>query len=273
MKLKSYYGPLTEEQANRVSVDVPLLFNCAGVVYSASNFYVRRKRKDYYLIFAVGGEMNIIINEKKQTLKKNTFIVIEPETYFEYSSQNSFINYYWLHFTGNYAESLIQSFNIELNTVYTSIFNDTIKELFENIFNEYIFSNPFYETKLCGLLIEILTQISRARTDIVLNTLKSVEFINEHYNENITVKMLAEMDNMSISYFRTIFKRTTGSTPSEYLTVQRINAACLYFQFYNMTVKEVSYAVGYNDSLYFSKVFKKITGISPKSYIKSKINS
>ncbi len=272
MKLKSYYGPLTEQQANRASSEVPLLVNCAGVVYSPQSFFVRRKRKDFYLIFAVGGNMEIIINDKKQLLEQNTFIIIEPDTYFQYHQKNGFINYYWVHFTGNYVRELLNSLNIELNTVYNSEFNDNIKNFFEKMFNEYILQIQFYETNLYSLLLGMLTQISRSRADIQLSRLKSIKYINEHYNEHITVEMLAKIENLSVSYFRTLFRKVTGTTPTEYLTVQRINAACLYFKHYNMTVKEVSYAVGYSDSLYFSKVFKKITGISPKSYIKSTLS-
>ena len=270
MKLKSYYGSLTEAQADRSSSDVPLLVNCAGVVYSPQNFFVKKKRKDFYLLFAVGGNMQITVNNKEQLLMQNTFIVIEPDTYYQYHQKNGFINYYWIHFTGNYVRELLNALNISLNTVYDALYNDSIKACFENIFNEYIHQAQFYETNLCSLLTGLLTQISRSRTDISSNTLKSVEYINEHYSESITVEMLAKLENLSISYFRTLFKKV-GTTPIEYLTVQRINAACLYFQHYNMTVKEVSYAVGYSDSLYFSRVFKKITGISPKRYKKDKL--
>lgn len=271
MQSNSYYGMLTDPEANRAVYNIPLLVNCSGTVYSTDtpSESRMRKRKDYYLIFVIGGKINLTINNNIQKLSKNCFIIIEPQTRFEQSIPGGFINYYWLHFTGNYAYDLIKTINITLNTVYSATFDDKIKKLFDNIFNELMFTPPFYETNLSGLLINLLTQISRARADIVFKKMKSIEYINEHYNENITIEQLAKMENMSVSYFRSVFKKTTGIAPSKYILIKRIDAACFYFEHYNMPIKEVAFAVGYEDPLYFSKIFKKITGISPKNYAKT----
>ena len=271
MQSNSYYGMLTDPEANRAVYDIPLLVNCSGTVYSADNPFESRirKRKDFYLVFVIGGKLNLTVNNKTQMLEKDSFIIIEPETCFEQCIPAGFINYYWLHFTGNWSYDLIKSVNITLNTVYSATFNDKIKKLFDNIFNELMFTTPFYETKLSGLLICILSEISRARDDIVCKKMKSIEYINEHYNENITIEQLAKMENMSVSYFRSVFKKTTGVAPSKYILLKRIDAACFYFEHHNISIKEVAFTVGYTDPLYFSKVFKKITGISPKNYAKA----
>ena len=266
MDIQAYYSTTTEAEANRRMTDVPLTVNCAGVSVSAEKFRQRRKRRDFYLLYGTGGRMPILINNNCHSLEKDTFIIIEPEVFSDYGLKEGFINYYWVHFTGSYAKELLEKLDISLNRVYSAAFTDDIKKLFESIFGELIFSAPYSEVKLSGLLVDVLTQAGRARHRFPDRQIKSLEYINNHYSTAISVTQLAEMENLSPSYYRTLFKKLTGTTPAIYIARKRVNAACLYFQQCNMSVKEVAHAVGYDDSLYFSKVFKKITGTSPKSY-------
>lgn len=266
LEIQSYYNNLTEAEANRCVMTVPLLVNCAGVVYYSHDYHIRRKRNDFYLLCACAGSLQVKTKAGNQVIGKDTFIIFEPDTYFEYGMKNSFINYYWLHFTGFYAGELLKSLGIPLNTVCPAAFNDCIKKLFERCFDELIFSPKGMEASLCGLLINILTELVRAGSGISHEKLKSVEYVNKNYDKNISVKQLAEMENLSASRYRTVFKKAMGMSPTEYITTMRINAAALYLQHDNMSVKETAYAVGYDDSLYFSKVFKKVTGKSPKNY-------
>ena len=132
MELVAYYSTDTVEAANRCLTDVPLAVNCAGVSFSSKKFEMIRKRQDFYLLYGIGGKMPIVIDEHCQFLEKDTFIIIEPDTYSEYGLEKGFINYYWLHFTGFYAKELLAKLDISLNTLYSATFTDEIKKFFEN---------------------------------------------------------------------------------------------------------------------------------------------
>ena len=55
---------------------------------------------------------------------------------------------------------------------------------------------------------------------------------------------------------------------SSYLRLKRIEKAKEYLQNYSLSLKEISYKVGFNDYNYFSQIFKKNVGISSKEYRK-----
>ncbi|WP_374761402.1 helix-turn-helix domain-containing protein [Pseudoalteromonas sp. MM1] len=63
---------------------------------------------------------------------------------------------------------------------------------------------------------------------------------------------------------KVVFKQLTASTINQYLADVRINQAKLLLL--TKTVTETAYAVGFNNSAYFSTVFKKHTQLSPKEY-------
>lgn len=74
-------------------------------------------------------------------------------------------------------------------------------------------------------------------------------------------------------YFRRCFKKVTGMTPINYLTMLRINQAkVLLEQSSFISISAVAANCGFNDSFYFSTCFKKLSGISPKEYRNKFIN-
>jgi AraC-like DNA-binding protein len=70
------------------------------------------------------------------------------------------------------------------------------------------------------------------------------------------------------SYFRKLFKRSTGHSPLGYLNHMRIEYAKRQIQQYYgfRSMKEIALHSGFTDPYYFSRVFHQYTGISPTMY-------
>lgn len=97
----------------------------------------------------------------------------------------------------------------------------------------------------------------------------AVHYINEHYNQDISINDLASKFYMSPNYFSTIFKREIGKSATNYIKDIRIDQAKRYLTHSKKSVVEISKDVGYEDSQYFSKIFKRATGMTPLFYRKS----
>ncbi|RZF54565.1 AraC family transcriptional regulator [Acinetobacter halotolerans] len=93
---------------------------------------------------------------------------------------------------------------------------------------------------------------------------KICEYIQHHFTEKLTVEMLAEQANMSISAFHKAFKQVTLHSPLQYLKVVRLHKAKQLLQNENQSVAQAAYAVGYQSSSQFSREFKKQFGFPPK---------
>ncbi len=86
-------------------------------------------------------------------------------------------------------------------------------------------------------------------------------------NADLSIDEIAQEMNMSRSQFYNKVRNLTGYKPNEYLRTMRLQrAAEMLLNQDNLNVSEISFAVGYNDSLYFSKCFKKQFGLSPTQY-------
>lgn len=98
----------------------------------------------------------------------------------------------------------------------------------------------------------------------------AVKMIHENYSdENISLNSIAEKLYITPNYLSTLFKNEMGITFSDYLTEYRIEKAKELLKDIRIKIYEISGAVGYTDSHYFSKIFKNMTGLTPKEYRES----
>ena len=97
---------------------------------------------------------------------------------------------------------------------------------------------------------------------------KALNYIEMHYNQNISVSDIATELGLERCYFSTLFKNSTGKTPHAYLTEIRIKKACMLLESSEFSIADISQAVGI-ESVNFSRVFKKHTGKLPNEYKKS----
>lgn len=89
-----------------------------------------------------------------------------------------------------------------------------------------------------------------------------VAFIHNSYQENITLKTLAEYSGKKADQLSYLFYQYMGIRPINYLIKYRLEQAIELLQ-EGYTVQEVASLVGYSDPLYFSRIFKKHVGYSP----------
>lgn len=105
-------------------------------------------------------------------------------------------------------------------------------------------------------LSQIITALPKPQKNRIVTGAEA--FIQTNYDRDFSVGEMAEELRISQAYLMREFKKGTGQTISKYLTALRIEKAKELLA--TMSVTEVAFKVGYNDSNYFSSVFKKHTG-------------
>lgn len=103
--------------------------------------------------------------------------------------------------------------------------------------------------------------------DFILNHI--IEYIKRNFADNIMVSDIAHFCHCSESHINHIFKKKTDISISHYINKIRLEAAKSYLQDTDLSIKNISSRVGYNDPNYFSKVFSDMCKISPTRYRKN----
>lgn len=117
--------------------------------------------------------------------------------------------------------------------------------------------------KACDAITEINDSVKSSSHAAIKEVIK---FIDEHYNEKITLNELAEKVYLNSSYLGIQFKKETGKNFVDYLKEVRIGKAKELLKGIDMKIYEVSESVGYHDDKYFREIFKELTGLTPFEY-------
>lgn len=114
------------------------------------------------------------------------------------------------------------------------------------------------------LLLAMQHQYNAYRQDGYIH--KISEYVEKHYQENISFADLAKQLHVTRNYLSFLFKKEKGVSFMTYLTAYRIQKAKELLRTRQHLVYEVAEKVGYSDPAYFSRVFKSATGTTPAEY-------
>ncbi|MDF2922743.1 MAG: hypothetical protein K0R57_1657 [Paenibacillaceae bacterium] len=96
----------------------------------------------------------------------------------------------------------------------------------------------------------------------------TVEYIRQHYADELTLEDMAVRALMAPTYFSSMFKLMVGRTFKEYIIELRIRKAMELLAVSDRNITEIHLQVGFNNLSYFIRVFKQHTGLTPSQYRK-----
>jgi AraC-like DNA-binding protein len=114
-----------------------------------------------------------------------------------------------------------------------------------------------------------LATTSYAKVDITDDSrrvLRVKNYINQNYMEEIKLKTLADLANMSQSAFSRFFKLHSGRTLSDYIIDIRLGNATRMLIDTTESIAEISFSCGYNNLSNFNRIFKRKKGCSPSEF-------
>ena len=94
----------------------------------------------------------------------------------------------------------------------------------------------------------------------------AMEYIRNHFQEDLTVAKLARYVGLNRSYLTTVFQSVLQMSPQQFLMRFRMTRAAQLLRENNLSVGEVARSCGYPDPLTFSKAFKRTLGVTPSRY-------
>ncbi|WP_426334183.1 AraC family transcriptional regulator [Paenibacillus silvae] len=135
-------------------------------------------------------------------------------------------------------------------------------------------TSPEQGTLVRSLFMQLLVRIARLRGEMERSALdhtelyvkRTIEFMYHNMDRSIQVKDMAVAVNLHPGYLHRIFRNYTRQTPTEYLTMLRMEKAKMLLQQTNIPISEISDYVGVGSRQYFHMLFKKYTGSTPVQY-------
>lgn len=185
--------------------------------------------------------------------------------------------------TGLEAAQEIRLFNRDCKIIFLTAFNEfEYAQKAIKIKAEDFIIKPAYSETLLKVLAQVIADLDNSRgismhqsvsegndalsapSAIIIE--RVCKYIDQNYNKNIKLDELCDMVGFSKYYFSRIFKQYKNMNLVDYITLQRIEKTKELLKNPQISIKEISALVGYNEPNYLTLVFKKWEGISPTEY-------
>lgn len=112
-------------------------------------------------------------------------------------------------------------------------------------------------------------KVQRSSNRYVVLVNHIIDYIDTHYQEELTLDILASQACVSVFHFHRIFRQMTGVSLNRFVTLVRLDkASSLLKNNLLLSCTDVAYQCGFSSLSLFSRVFTKYYGINPIQYQK-----
>lgn len=212
------------------------------------------------LVFVLEGSADYTVNGRHYHIKKGDILFIASQSIRSASTTGMECVSIDFHLKKDEA--------IRLPVVSSPPDFDDFKWLFQDLNYEWLQKKEGFQIKCQAyfalIIHKLLFEGQSDSSNAHIETVK--RYIIDHYDEKLTVKILAQTANINPVYCGALFKRLEGRSISSFINSVRINKAAALLETGEYNVGEVAEKTGFSDVYYFSNTFKRLMGVSPNSY-------
>lgn len=246
-----------------------------------SHSYGPAARNHYLFHYVISGTGILYANNAKGEsieyhVKSGQGFMIFPKQICTYiADQNLPWEYVWIEFDGLRARETVEAAHLSVNH---PIFKARNKDAAETMKSEMMYiinhreKSSFHLMGHLFLFIDSLINSANVMDFEQDNSVRSfyikeaVTFIEQNFQNDITVEDIAASCGLNRSYFGKIFHESIGKTPQEFLITYRMVKATELLKLTTLSIGDIGSAVGYPNQLHFSRAFKNVYGISPRQW-------
>lgn len=234
-----------------------------------TDFYIDRPNGyDCYLLLMVKTPAAFYINHKEILTSPDTMILYTPGTPHCYRANSEIYVNDWMQFCAD--DALIEGLNIPLNTLISIGGHSNLYTLFQLI-SESFYSEQEHEELvtyyLANALLYSISNISATYSNSRFKELVRLRCdIYSNPSSDWSIASISERLNISQGYLQYQYKEAFGITCQKDVERSRMEHACRLLTSTNLTVKQISYECGYQNSEHFMRKFKFNMKDTPSEY-------
>ncbi|GAA0682979.1 MmsAB operon transcriptional regulator MmsR [Marinobacterium maritimum] len=237
----------------------------------------REQHDDFLLIYCLEGSGRVEFGTrgKRRIIRPGDLLVLPRGTPHHYwTDHKDPWSIYWIHFDGSLSQTFVDQLAIDPQSPLLSLgIHSRLVADFEAVLDmrqarHHLGSYLHSANQLRQLMthIALLRPLAKLQQDEALDLEKVHSLMQARLHEQLDVETLAAAVSLSKYHFIKKYKTLTGTTPINHFIQLKIERACHLLDVTNKGIKEIAWAVGYEDAYYFSRIFRKMMGISPTQY-------
>lgn len=250
-----------------------------GYFKASKPYFTERENLPSYLVkYTLSGMGELHYQGEKYTLYAGDIFFIDCQNY-QYYKTTSDIPWEmdWIHLYGANAASFYQEFVKDGSPIFSSnkqaVHINPIHLLLKKLLDLQKHPNaktPFQASiSIHELLNELILQKYRLDfidSEIPEHVFQIKNYLDEHFKNSISLGSLENLFHINKFQITRDFSKFMGLPPIEYQISNKISYSKDLLRYSNLSIAEIAFEVGIDNTAYFSRLFKSKVGISPKKY-------
>ncbi len=274
---------------NRIETILPEITSIGNLIFDPIWSEKNHLSHACELIHIISGNMNVVMNRQRISAAPGDTVIIPSETlHRDEFDIGSGLKVFMIHFSWKYEKDFFAQVSCAALPKMPEAQKESLARMIQHFRHEFISSSVgnslVARIQLAEILMRMMassaglkikkesglkTESGRQRRSWLFD--KAKEYLQTNYQRPIALEDIANELKVSTYHLSHIFSRESDFSLFEFLTQIRMEKARGLLEEGKMTVSEVAYAVGYNNSNYFSKVFHKYFGFPPNRIYKKTI--
>ncbi|MDO4944987.1 MAG: AraC family transcriptional regulator [Ruminococcus sp.] len=225
------------------------------------------------------GEGEITIDGTTVKLPEGCVFYIPPHCPHSYHAVTDSWYLNWVCLGGAEVIPLLEKWNLNKFHAFPGCDSERMHRIMNRTYytikSDKLYGNHYASAQLYDLLIEYRkiadNRLSSFYTAHSVALADVLQFIEEHYSNQIKLNDLAKVAGVTEQHLCRLFKKNFQLRPMEYLAQVRIAHAKDLLVYSDKSIGEICEETGFQDSSYFSVVFKKYENVTPGEYRKIKV--
>lgn len=252
-------------------------------------FQVIHWHEDFQFIYVIDGKIKFLtLNKRIEVsasqgifINKNILHQVKEFTSCHYKSfvfPDYFLKFYFESPAGVFVDSISENEDLEFyHFTGQNEWENTVLNLLQKLTEMEEKKTEFYPYEILLILSSlwltfrknILLPPQQQENIVSIRMQKFLNYIANHYAEDISLESLAKSGNVGKSECLRCFKASLQTTPYKYLMEYRLSKAADLLKTTDLPIGVISENVGFHQVSHFGKCFKEKTGYSPKDYRKN----
>ena len=252
-------------------------------------FQVMHWHEDFQFIYVMDGKIKFLTLNKRIEVSAGQGIFINKNTlhqvkqfmschYKSFVFPDYFLKFYFGSPAGVFVDSISENEDLEFyHFTGQNEWENTVLDLLKKLTEIEEKKNEFYPYEILVTLStlwlmfrkNILLPPQQQENIVSIRMQKFLNYIANHYAEDISLEALAKSGNVGKSECLRCFKASLQTTPYKYLIEYRLSKAAELLKTTDLPIGVISENVGFHQVSHFGKCFKEKTGYSPKDYRKN----
>ncbi len=224
--------------------------------------------------YTLSGTGHLLLDNNRHKCERECGFLCTTDHHFKYwfdKATDSTWEFLWIGFSGTSAISIIKSiqtgFGKFVKLPISSRCIHTIYELYSKA-NKNQWHN---ETELSSMgylfLLQLIEDLRKKHTNDTTERIdESAHYIKTHFDESISVELLALRYGYSREHFSRLFSQRIGLSPTQYILDCRLEQAKRLVCENKLSLKQIADKCGLKDANYLCSLFRKRYKTSPRQY-------